>query len=123
MDRPTGIIVISVWAFFGGFFGLCVPILAFTGSAQFGGIVGSIGALAGTFLLIGPLLQIIFAAGAYGLKRWAWYMGLIGSGIQVIGVIINLGQGGSFPVILSSLFSVVIFIYLLTPHVRKAFGI
>jgi uncharacterized membrane protein (DUF2068 family) len=110
-------------AFFGGFFGLCLPILAFTGSGQFGGILGSIGALAGTFLLIGPLLQIIFAVGAFGLKRWAWYLGLIATGISVIGVIINLFEGASFPVIVSSVISVIIFIYLLLPRVREAFGI
>jgi hypothetical protein len=123
MNKPTGITVIAVFAFFGGFFGMCVPILGLVGSAQFGGFVGAIGALAGTFLLIGPLLHVIFAVGAFGLKRWAWYLGLIGSGIQVIGMILNLGEGASFPVILSSLISVIIFVYLLTPKVREAFGI
>ena len=109
--------------FFGGFFGLCVPILVFTGSAQFGGLLGSVGALTGTFLLIGPLLQMIFAAGAFGLKRWAWYLGLIASGISVIGVVFSLFEGASFPVIASSAVSVIIFLYLLTPRVREAFGI
>ena len=124
MKRPFGVTVIAILALLGGLFGLCWPILAFTGSALFGGIFGTISTLAGIFLLVGPLLQLIFAFGAFGLKRWAWYLGLISSGITVLGVIINLFSGaGFFSAIWGSTVSIIIFIYLLTPKVKSAFGI
>jgi len=124
LDRPFGITVIALLALIGGLFGLCWPILAFTGSVIFGGILGTIGFLAGSFLIIGPLLQLIFAYGAFGLQRWAWYLGLISSGITVFGVIINLIDGASFfSAIWGSTISIIIFIYLLSPKVKKAFGI
>ena len=122
--RPFGITVIGILALFGSLFGMCWPILAFTGSAILGGILGSIGTLAGMFLLLGPLLQLIFAIGVFNLRKWAWYLGLISSGITVTGVVINLLDGASFlSAIWGSTISVIIFIYLLTPKVRDAFGI
>lgn len=124
MKRPFGVTVIAILALLGGLFGLCWPILAFTGSALFGGILGTIGVFAGIFLIIGPLLQLIFAFGAFGLKRWAWYLGLISSGITVVGVIINLFDGASFfSAIWGSIFPIIIFIYLLTSKVKAAFGV
>lgn len=124
MKRPFGITVIAILALISGLFGLCWPTLAFTGSALLGGILGTIGFVAGIFLVVGPVLQLIFAYGAFGLRRWAWYLGLIASGITVIGVIINIFSGATFwSAIMGSLLSIIIFIYLLTPDVRQAFGL
>jgi hypothetical protein len=124
MKRPFGVTVIAILALLGGLFGLCWPILVFMGSSLFGGILGTVGTFAGIFLIIGPILQLIFAFGAFGLKRWAWYLGLIASGITVLGVIINLFSGGGFfSAIWGSTISVIIFIYLLTPKVKAAFGV
>jgi len=96
MTRPFGITVIGIVALVGSLFGMCWPILAFTGSAIFGGIFGTIGTVAGIFLLVGPLLQLFFALGVFSLQKWAWYLGLISSGITLIGVVINLMDGASF---------------------------
>ena len=124
MKRPGGVTLIAILALIGGLFGLCWSVLAFTGSALLGGILGTISALAGIFLLIGPLLQLVFAYGAFKLRSWAWYLGLIASGLTVLGVIINLIDGASiFSALCGSLLSVIIFIYLLMPNVRQAFGI
>jgi len=124
MKRPFGVTVIAVLALLSGLFGLCWPILAFTGGALLGGILGTIGFVAGIFLVVGPVLQLIFAYGAFGLRRWAWYLGLIATGITVLGVIINIFSGGSFwSSVMGSLLSIIIFIYLLTPNVRRAFGL
>lgn len=123
MKRPFGITVIAILALIGGLFGLCWPILIFMGSALLGPVFGTIGAVAGIFLIVGPALQLIFAYGALNLRSWAWYLGLISTGITVIGVVINLFNGASFwSAIWGSIVPVIIFIYLLTPNVRRAFG-
>ena len=123
MKRPFGITVIAILALFGGLFGLCWPTLVFTGSTFLGPILGTVGVFAGIFLIIGPILQLIFAYGAFKLRPWAWYLGLISSGITVLGVIINLFDGASFwSAIWGSIFPIIIFIYLLTPDVRQAFN-
>lgn len=124
MKRPVGVTIIAILALIGGIFGLCWPTLVFMGGAIFGGIFGTVGTFAAIFLIIGPLLQIIFSFGAFGLKRWAWYLGLISSGITLIGVIINLFSGaGFFSAIWGSTISIIIFIYLLTSKVKTAFGV
>jgi uncharacterized membrane protein (DUF2068 family) len=124
MKRPVGITIIAVLALISGLFGLCWPILVLTGSALLGSIFGTVGLIAGLFLIIGPLLQLIFAYGAFNLRPWAWYLGLIATGITVVGVIINLFNGASFwSAIWGSILPIIIFIYLLTSNVRQAFGI
>lgn len=124
MKRPFGVTLIAILALISGLFGLCWPTLAFTGSALLGGILGTVGVLAGIFLIIGPILQLVFSFGAFRLRPWAWYLGLIATGITVLGVVINLFQGASiWSAIMGSTLSIIIFIYLLTPNVRKAFGI
>jgi len=123
MNRPFGVTVIAVLALIGGLFGLCWPILVFTGSALLGPVFGTIGVIAGIFLIVGPILQLVFAAGAFGLRPWAWYLGLISTGITVLGVVINLFQGASFwSAIWGGLVPIIIFFYLLSPKVRQAFG-
>jgi len=123
MKRPFGVTVIAVLALIGGLFGLCWPILIFTGSAFLGPVFGTVGVIAGIFLIVGPILQLIFASGAFKLRPWAWYLGLISTGITVIGVVINLFDGASFwSVIWGGLIPIIIFFYLLSPKVRQAFG-
>ena len=123
MKRPIGITVIAILALISGLLGLCCPVLVFSGSALLGGFLGTIGFIAGIFLVLGPVLELIFAYGALKLYRWAWYLGLISTGVTVIGVIINIVDGGSFgSAICGSTISIIIFIYLLTPNVRQAFG-
>jgi len=120
MKRPFGITLLGIIALLSGLFGLCWPTLIFIGLPFF----GKVGLIAGIFLVVGPILQIAFSYGAFNLRSWAWYLGLISTGITVIGVIINLFDGASFwSAIWGSILSVIIFIYLLTPNVRQAFGI
>ena len=123
MKRPFGITVIGILALLSGLFGLCWPTLIFIGLPFLGPIFGTVGAIAGIFLIVGPILQIAFSYGAFSLRPWAWYLGLISTGITVFGVILNLFDGASFwSAIWGSILSVIIFIYLLKPNVRHAFG-
>jgi len=129
MKRPFGVTVIAIFALIGGLMGLCWPILVFTGSGFLetipflGSILSSVGVIAGLFLLVGPALQLLFAVGALNLRSWAWYLGLISTGITVLGVVINLFQGASlWSAIWGGLFPIIIFFYLLSPNVRQSFG-
>ena len=123
MKRPFGITVIAILALISGLMGLCCPVLVFTGSTFLGGFLGTIGFIAGLFLVVGPVLELIFAYGAFGLHRWAWVLGLIATAITVTGVIINIFQGGTiWSALGGSVLPTIIFIYLLTPNVRRAFG-
>ena len=124
MKRPFGITVIAVLALISGLLGLCCPVLVFSGSAFLSGFLGTIGFIAGFFLIVGPVLELIFAYGAFKLHRWAWYLGLISTAITVTGVIINIFQGGTiWSALGGSVLPIIIFIYLLTPDVRRAFGL
>jgi len=124
MNRPFGITLIAILSLINGLFGLCWPTLVFTGSAFLGPVFGMVGVIAGIFLIVGPLMQLIVSYGAFNLKKWAWYLGLISTGIIVLGVIINIFEGASFwSAIWGSALSIIIFIYLLTPKVREAFGL
>jgi len=129
MKRPFGVTVIAIFSLIGGLLGLCWPILVFTGSdfletiPFLGSILISIGVIAGIFLLVGPALQLLFAVGALNLRSWAWYLGLISTGITVVGVVISLFEGSSlWSAIWGGLIPIVIFFYLLSPNVRQAFG-
>ena len=124
MKRPLGVTIIAFLALISGLLGLCCPVLVFTGSAMLGGFLGTIGFIAGFFLIVGPVLELIFAYGAFGSHRWAWYLGLISTAITVTGVIINIFQGGTiWSALGGSILPTIIFIYLWTPNVRQAFGL
>jgi hypothetical protein len=132
MTRPTGITIIAILALISGFISLCcvspvfgagvVGALIPTGVTQLlGGLtIGLAGVLA-----IGPILQIIFAYGAWNLRPWAWWLGIIATGISVVGVVVSVvGSGGAtlWTAVTNALLPIVIFIYLLLPDVRKVFG-
>jgi hypothetical protein len=104
-----GITVLAIVALIWGFVKLLVGFGVLTASglaAVFGGPVGmaagALGAIAGFFLIIGPILQILFGIGA--LLR---IMGGAPAGSTLFAVAIPL----------------LIFIYLLRQPVRQAFGI
>jgi hypothetical protein len=121
MKRPFGITLIAILALLSGLFGLCLPALTLAGSTLFGPLA-AVGVVASILLIIGPVLHFIFAYGAFKLRSWAWYLGLIASGLTLVGVIIDIINGASFwSAIFGGLLPIIIFIYLLTPNARKAF--
>jgi uncharacterized membrane protein (DUF2068 family) len=133
MNRPTGVTVIAILSLIGGVLGLCgvSPLLGVsvlgalipTGVTQ---ILGAIGIVVSAMLVIGPVLQIVFAYGAWNLRPWAWWLGIIASGISVLGVILGiLGSGGAaiYTAVTNALIPVIVFVYLLVPDVRRAFSV
>lgn len=132
MNRPTGVTIIAILSLLSGVLGLCgvSPLLGVsvlgalipTGVTQ---ILGAIGIVVSVLLVAGPLLQIVFAYGAWNLRSWAWWLGIVATGISVLGVLIGiLGSGGAaiYTAVTNALLPIIIFVYLLTPDVRKAFN-
>lgn len=132
MNRPTGVTIIAILSLLSGVLGLCgvSPLLGVsvlgalipTGVTQ---VLGAIGIVVSILLVAGPLLQIVFAYGAWNLRSWAWWLGIVATGISVLGVLIGIiGSGGAaiYTAVTNALLPVIIFVYLLTPDVRKTFN-
>lgn len=133
MARPTGITIIAILSLISGILGLCgvAPLFGLsiagaiipTGVTQ---ILGAIGIVVSALLFLGPVLQIIFAYGAWNLRSWAWWFGIVATGISVLGVLIGIiGSGGAaiYTAVTNALLPVIIFVYLLVPDVRRSFNV
>ncbi len=126
-NRPLGITIIAILAVINGFLGLCGPLILVVGggvATLFTGPVGLVAACGGLLLLVGPLLWFAVGFGAWNLQPWAWWLGMIATGLTVLGVIANILSGvGIFQAVASAPLSIIIFVYLLLPHIRQAFRI
>jgi uncharacterized membrane protein (DUF2068 family) len=127
MNRPLGVTIIAILAFINGLLGLCLPGLVIIGggiSALFSGGLGLIVVCGGVLLAAGPLLWLMVSYGAWNLRPWAWWLGMIATGVTVVGVVVNIINGvGILQAVASAPLSIIIFIYLLLPDIRRAFGI
>jgi uncharacterized membrane protein (DUF2068 family) len=125
MNRPLGVTIIAILAFINGLLGLCVPGLLIIGGgigALFTGGLGLIVVCGGLLLAAGPILWLIVALGAWNLRPWAWWAGIAATGITVVGVVVNIINGvGILQAAASAPLSIIIFIYLLLPDIRRAF--
>jgi hypothetical protein len=131
MNRPVGVTILAIITFFAGLMGLCYAmiLLITSGFADFG--VGEelfgIDARAAFFVsallaMVGPILYLLFSYGALDMKKWAWWLGVLATGLGIVGGLIHVLNGGEFaPTVARGVLDIVIFVYLLTPHVRKAF--
>ena len=102
-------------ALFGGLFGLD-NMAAFGNSNAWSGYVG----------LLAAVVQIIVAFGLAGLKKWAWYLALIGVGLTVVQGIAGIFAGGMFAFICGSLgliIPAIMLFYLLKKDIRTVFGV
>jgi uncharacterized membrane protein (DUF2068 family) len=127
MNRPLGVTIIAILAFINGLLGLCVPGLVIIGGgigALFSGGLGLIVVCGGLLLAAGPLVWLLVSYGAWNVRPWAWWAGMVATGITVVGVVVNIINGvGILQAVASAPLSIVIFIYLLLPDIRRAFGI
>jgi hypothetical protein len=129
-QRPFGVTLLAILQIIAGLLGLCVPLVILTGSTLIaflgpaGTFIGGAGLCVGFLLFLGPLLHFIVAYGAFGLKKWTWWLGIIATGVDVLGAAVNLWNGaGVLQAVFSVGFSLIVFIYLLMPGVRKAFQV
>jgi len=140
MERPTGVTLIAVLEIAGGVLAIlgggavfllssvvAVHRAAFGG--PFGGILGVLGAAAGTVLLLVGVLDIVLGIGMLKLKNWARLLTLIFAAISVLLHVLRLLRAMAhlmlFHAVWVAIFlaiGVLIIWYLLQPDVKKAFG-
>ncbi len=134
-QRPMGITILAILAIVGGLF----LILGGCGVVAGGALIGAAGAQAGVgevaaggglltvygiVLLVIAVADIVFGIGAWTLKPWAWMLGLVLQGINVVVAIVSIIAGWSTfgSQIIGLAINAVIIYYLMTPDVKKAFG-
>jgi hypothetical protein len=100
---------------FGGLFG-ADSLAAYGASSGWSGFVG----------ILAALLQFVIAFGLLTMKKWAWFLALVGVAITVIQGFIGVFSGGPFAFmcgILGLMIPIIILVYLLLNSTRQAFGI
>jgi|SRR5688572_21741263 hypothetical protein len=127
--RPTGITILAILAGIAGVLGLLGGLALFGIGAAIGGAVGGVGGAAfGTIFGLGlialSIAYLAFAYGAWGLKPWAWTLGVAS---QIIGLVLTLlqivtGNQSITGAIIGIALNLIILYYLDTPDVRRAFG-
>jgi hypothetical protein len=125
-ERPTGITILAILAAIGGVFGIFGGLTIMLGGAALGVAAGN-AAFAGLAGIFGALTVIIaigylaFAWGAWGLRPWAWTLGV---GLAAVSIVLNLFQliGGNWGAIVSLAIAAAIAYYLFQPEIQAAFG-
>jgi hypothetical protein len=128
--RPFGVTIMALLSFFQGFFGLLLGLglvtlggLVAAAGGPVGAVVGSVGVLFGFVKVMAPLVHLVFAWGAFHLKVWAWWMGLAGSALSLLGAFLDIAyrEAPAGPTLVSVAIPALIFLYLISPGVRQAF--
>lgn len=134
MQRPFGITILAILAILSGLWGVLKGlVIAGIGGAVAtwvapthplaGAVVGGIAAAWGIIALVLGLFLLVFGVGAWGLKAWAWSLGVLTeAGNLIWSLLVALGPGtlrGQLPAILVA--GGILF-YLTTPEVKRAFG-
>ncbi len=125
MQRPTGITILAILSAIGGVLGLLAALAFLTvGTAVVGSGLGGFVFVAGILILAYSVLSLILAFGFWGLKPWAWPLGI---GVQALGIVQTLLQFANNSSNITSLvigLGIAAFIlwYLFQPHVKAAFG-
>ncbi len=131
-SRPFGVTLIAILAVIEGLGGFCAGVFILTVGgvlavipSGFTQILAILACLGGLLVIIGPLLHLIFAYGAWNLRKWAWTLGVIATSFSILGVALGLvatGGAALWAIVTNALLPIVILAYLLTPNIRKAFN-
>jgi hypothetical protein len=121
-----GVTVLAILAAIAGVFAILGGLTLMVGGAAIGAASGSagFGALAsvvGAILLIQGIAYIAFAWGAWGLKPWAWTLGILLAAVSIVlGLFYILN--GNWSSIITIAIAAAITYYLFTPEVKRVFG-
>ena len=134
-QRPMGVTILAILAFVGGILGICGGLSGIVGASFLGGLAASAGAsnvtALGGMLVVYSIIAVAFAVadlvfgfGAWTLKPWAWMLGMVLFGLNIVFQLVAVVAGWSTlgGVLISIVIAGVIIYYLLTPEVKKAFG-
>jgi hypothetical protein len=125
MQRPTGVTILAILAVIGGVFGLLGGVvligLSTVTDLAIPGLGGFV-AILGLITLVLAVLDFVFAYGAWGLKPWAWTLGI---GLEVVSIIVDIlgfRSSTASSTVIGIVIAGIIIYYLYQPHVRRAFG-
>ncbi|WP_455389233.1 hypothetical protein [Petrachloros mirabilis] len=128
--RPRAVTAIASLAIFQGIVGALVGLLWLELGSIFDQESGAVSSLIvmvaearGWLLLVLALMYFVFAAGAWRVQGWAWWIGLLVSSLTILYLVSVLLRGGLVLIVLFGLIvPVIILWYLLSPMGRQAFG-
>lgn len=126
MQRPMGVTILAILAAIGGVLGILaglalMALSSATTDLAISGLSGLTSILGIVTLALG-ILDLVFAYGAWGLKPWAWMLGI---GLEAAGIVVDLlvfRSSTASSTVISVLIAAGIIYYLYQPHVRRAFG-
>lgn len=132
VQRPVGVTVIALLAIFAGLIGICWAV-SLSGFATVTWLTGALfggdglqawgnsalwGAITG---LAGAVFSLIFGIGAWNLRPWAWWVGVIAMALSLINPVLSLINGDIVPGVFGLIIPAAVLIYLLVPGTRQAF--
>jgi len=127
MQRPLGVTILAILAAIGGVLGILAG-LVLVGLSSAVAAADMVLPLSGAVAILGIITIVVslgdlaFAYGAWGLKPWAWMLGIV---LEAIGIVVNLAEWRSATAsstVVSIVIAGAIIYYLYQPHVRRAFG-
>jgi len=127
MQRPMGVTILAVLAAIGGVLGILAGLVLVGLSSSVAAtdmalpLSGAVAILGIVSIVLG-IGELAFAYGAWGLKPWAWMLGIV---LEAVGIVVNLLEFRSATAtstIISVVIAGAIIYYLYQPHVRRAFG-
>jgi hypothetical protein len=135
MHRPLGVTVLAILSLCSGLWGVLKG-LAWLGIGGVvaggltvgahpvaGALVGLVAVAFGAIALATGIFALVFAFGAFGLRPWAWTIGVLTHGVIVVwSVLAVLGPARLADRWVTLAVSGLIVYYLTTPAIKQAFG-
>jgi hypothetical protein len=134
---PAGIMLIAILFFILGILSLLWGALVFgVGgiSSLIGGLFGAENILtfgnttawSGFISLLTAGVEIIVGFGLLGMKKWAWYLAVIGVALNVLEGIVQIFTGGLYGLMcgtIAIIIPIILLIYLFRPGIRQVFNV
>ena len=126
MQRPMGVSILAVLSAIGGVLGILgglalMALSSVTADLAVPGLSGLV-VILGLFTVVISILDLVLAYGLWGLRPWAWTLGIV---LEVVGIILDIvefrSSTASSTIIGIAIAGIIIY-YLWQPHVRRAFG-
>jgi uncharacterized membrane protein (DUF2068 family) len=125
MQRPMGVTILAVLAAIGGVIDVLAGIVLLgvsTVSASFALPIAGLASVLGFLLVATGILDFVFAYGAWGLKPWAWMLGIVLMVVRVVLDVLTFQSSSAVGLVEGIVISGIIIYYLYRPNVRAAFG-